>query len=155
MTAARLAGVVAGFFRRHFLVAITGLHQPQVADVPRQRHLGGRDVLGLQLLRQLFLGGDPFAPDQLQNLALTISLGHKISCPSTCLASASARATDTGPVPPGISRVPMPFSAFSSSANSPVNSGAKRRISSAVQSDGFLPVRTLSKTKRPTIWCAW
>src|ERR1035441_5403448 len=42
----------------------------------------GRDVLRLQLLRQLFLGGDPFAPDQLQNLALTISLGHKISCPS-------------------------------------------------------------------------
>ena len=30
-----------------------------------------------------------------------------------------------------------------------MNSGAKRCISSAVQSAGFLPLRTLSSTKRP------
>ncbi len=42
-----------------------------------------------------------------------------------------------------------------SAAISSLNSGANRRISSAVQSAGFLPLRTLSSTNLPTIWWAW
>ena len=56
---------------------------------------------------------------------------------------------------PGISRDFMPSAGFSRAMKSAVNSGVKRCISSAVQSEGFLPLRTLSSTKRPTIWCAW
>jgi hypothetical protein len=128
-----------GIFLRHLLVALARLNEAQVADVAGRRHLRGGDALTLELLGEFFLGGNPLAADQFQDLALTVAFGHKLISLSRCLAAASAAATVFGPVPPGTSRERMPFLGSSSAAKSPVNSGANRRISSAVQSAGRLP----------------
>src|ERR1017187_1561220 len=143
-----------GVLRRHLFVAFPRLDEAQVADVARQRHLRGGNALALQLPREFFLGGDVLAADQLQNLALTIAFSHTINFPSVSSARASAWDTAVCPVPPGISRDFIPSAGLSSATKSAVNSGAKRCISSAVQSAGPLPAFTLSSTKRPTIWCA-
>src|SRR5437762_842711 len=119
--------------RRHFLVTLPRLDQTQVADVARKRHLRGGDAQVLQLLRELVLGGNPLAANQFQDLALSIALGHKFISASCLRAAASAAATALGPVPPATSRDRMPCFGSSSAAKSPVNSGANRRISSAVQ----------------------
>src|ERR1035438_3215431 len=145
----------SGVLLRHLLVAFPRLDEAQVADVARQRHLRGGNALTLQLPREFFLGGNVLAADQLQDLALTIAFGHTINFPSVSLARASAWATAVYPVPPGTSRDFIPLAGLSSATKSAVNSGAKRCISSAVQSAGLLPAFTLSSTKRPTIWCAW
>ena len=61
-----------------------------------------------QLLRQFFLRGDGFRADQLENLSLAKALAHTRICARRARASASACATASGPVPPGISRDFMP-----------------------------------------------
>ena len=62
----------------------------------------------LQLLRQLFLGADALAADQLQNLALPVGLGHMVISFSRWRGFGQRRGHRFGPVPPGISRDFMP-----------------------------------------------
>src|SRR5262249_45399733 len=140
----------AVLFLGHFLIAAARFDEAQVADIAAQRYLRGRDAEILQLLGELFLRGDPLAADEFQNLALTVALGHAIISFSRFLAAAMAAATALGPVPPGTSRDCIPRFGSSSSGKGMPNS----RICSAVQSEGFLPPRTLSSTNFPTIWCA-
>src|SRR5205823_2267517 len=125
--------------------------QPQVAYVARERHLRGCDSHLAELVRQLLLRRNLDAADQFQDLPLPIRLGHTVISFKRSRAAANADATACGPVPPATSRDSIPRRGSSSAAKSAVNSGANRCISSADQSAGFRPPRTLSRTNRPTI----
>src|SRR5262249_32344498 len=130
----------------HLLVAFARLHQPQIANVARERHLRRGNAHVLQLLGKVFLRRDALAANQLQYLALTVAFGHTLISFSRCLAAPSAPATACGPVPPITSRDCIPRRGSSNSGKSMPNA----RMSSALQSEGFFPARTLSRTKRPT-----
>src|SRR5205807_6859937 len=126
-------------------------HQAELADVARQRHLRSRDPDGTQRTGQLVLRVQAPRADQLQNLAVAITLVHARSRSNRACASSCARATESEPAPPGISRVFIPSDGRSSAAIPASNSGANAASSAGVQSAGFFALRTLSSTSFPTI----
>ena len=134
----------------NFPIAVGGLNQPQLPDITGQRNLCRGNTERSQFLSELFLSLNSAVPDQTQNLSLPVRLVHPIRL-SLSSASARASATVSGAVPPCTVRVFMPSAGWKSLIISGVNSGSKATSSSALQSDGRLPDRTLSSTRRPTI----
>src|ERR1019366_3152802 len=131
-------------------VTFTGLDETEFPHVAGKGHLRGVEAHFFQGTGEFFLGKDAAAADEFENLTVAETLGHAKFARRTC-AVMSAAWTVSGPVPPGISRVFMPSRGSSRRAISGVNSGAKAARDWAFQSAGFLPLRTLSSTRRPTI----
>ena len=93
--------------------------------------------------------------NQLQNLAVPVALGHTGSRRVVDARCGKRGGDVSGPVPPGISRDLHAFAGIEQRAQiaGELRSEGRQCLRQSSR-PGFLPARTLSSTRRPTIWCA-
>src|SRR5262249_4057906 len=102
-----------GYRSSQLLVAFRRFDEPEIPNIARKGDLRGLNTESvLEFASQVFLCEDISRADQLENLSLAKVLVHRFQRFRRASASPSACATDSGPVPPGSSRVRMPSPGF-------------------------------------------